>query len=90
MYTRKGRRSPLSIHPRMQSQATRKKTQNEDLINSISALINTTFTEFRSKMITLINKNGDQQMSLGDRDSNYEDFETNNLHTQSRKRQNRR
>ena len=90
MYTRKGRRSPLSIHPRMQSQATRKKTQNEDLINSISALINTTFTEFRSKMITLINKNGDQPMSLGDRDSNYEDFETNNLHTQSRKRQNRR
>ena len=67
-----------------------KKTQNEDLINSISALINTTFTEFRSKMITLINKNGDQPMSLGDRDSNYEDFETNNLHTQSRKRQNRR
>ena len=30
-------------------------------------------------MITFINKNGDQSMSLGDRDSYYEDFETNNL-----------
>ena len=30
-------------------------------------------------MINLINKNGDQSMSLGDRDSYYEDFETNNL-----------
>ena len=35
--------------------------------------------EFRSEMLTLINKNGDQPMSLGDRDSNYEDFETNDL-----------
>ena len=51
----------------------------QDLINSISALINTRLTEFRSEMITLINKNGDQPMSLGDRDSYYEDFETNNL-----------
>ena len=56
-----------------------KKLQNEDLINSISALINTRLTEFRSEMITLINKNGDQPMSLGDRDSYSEDFETNNL-----------
>ena len=30
-------------------------------------------------MITLINKNGDQPISLGDRDSYYEDLETNNL-----------
>ena len=30
-------------------------------------------------MITLINKNGVQPMSLGDRDSYDEDFETNNL-----------
>ena len=30
-------------------------------------------------MITLINKNGDQPTSLRDRDSYYEDFETNNL-----------
>ena len=56
-----------------------KKPQNEDLINSISALINTRLTEFRSEMITLINKNGDQPMSIGDRDSYYEDFEANNL-----------
>ena len=55
------------------------KPQNEDLINSISALITKRLTEFRSEMITLINKNGDQPMSLGDRDSYYEDFETNNL-----------
>ena len=55
------------------------KTQNKDLINSISALINTRLTEFRSEMITLINKNWDQPMSLGDRDSYYEEFETNNL-----------
>ena len=27
-------------------------------------------------MITMINKNGDQPVSLGDRDSYYEDFET--------------
>ena len=56
-----------------------KKPQNEDLINSVSALINTRLTEFRSEMITLINKNGDQPMSLGDRVSYYEDFEANNL-----------
>ena len=55
------------------------KPQNEDLINSISALINTRLTEFRFEMITMINKNGDQSMSLGDRDSYYEGFETNNL-----------
>ena len=55
------------------------KPHNEDLINSISALITTRLTEFRSEMITLTNKNGDQPMSLGDRDSYYEDFETNNL-----------
>ena len=33
-----------------------KKPQNEDLINSISALINTRLTAFRSEMIMLINK----------------------------------
>ena len=55
------------------------KPQNEDLINSVSALINTRLTEFRSEMITLINKNGNQPMSLGDWDSYYEDFEANNL-----------
>ena len=62
----------------MQSQATWKKKQNEDLINSISALINTRLSEFRSEMITLINENGDQQMFLdiGTRDSYYLDFET--------------
>ena len=43
--------------------------KNEGLIILISALINTRLTEFRSEMITLINKNGDQPMSLGDRDS---------------------
>ena len=46
-----------------------KKPQNKDLINSISALINTRLTEFRSEMITLINQNGDEPMYLGDRDS---------------------
>ena len=56
-----------------------KKPQNEDLINSISALTNTRLTESRSEMITMINKNGDQPMSLGDRDSYFEDFETNNV-----------
>ena len=30
-------------------------------------------------MITMINKNGDQPVSLGDRDSYYEDSETNIL-----------
>ena len=30
-------------------------------------------------MITLINKNGDQPVPLGDRNSYYEDLETNNL-----------
>ena len=63
------------------------KLHNEDLIYSISPLTNTRLTEFRSEMITLINKNGDQPMSLGDRDSYYEDFEKI---TQSKKRQNRR
>ena len=43
-----------------------KKTQNEDLINLISTLINTRLTEFRSEMITMINKNGDQPVSLGE------------------------
>ena len=58
----------------MQSQAIRKIPQNEDLTDSISVLISTKLTEFRSQMTTLINKNGDQPMSLGDRDSYYEDF----------------
>ena len=53
-----------------------KNCQNEDLINSISTLINTRLAEFRSEMTTMINKNGDQPVSLGDRDSYYEDFET--------------
>ena len=46
-----------------------KKSQNADLINSISTLINKRLTEFRSEMITKINKNGDQPVSLRDRDS---------------------
>ena len=66
-----------------------KKPQNDDLINSISALIDTRLTEFKSEMITMINKNGDQPMCFGDRDSYYEDFETNNL-PEGGKRQNRR
>ena len=64
-----------------------KEPQNEDLTDSISVLISTKLTEFRSQMTTLINKTGDQPMSLGDRDSYYEDFEKI---TQSKKRQNRR
>ena len=56
-----------------------KNPQKEDLTNSISALINTRLTEFRSEMITMINKNGDLPMSLGDRNSYYNDFETNNF-----------
>ena len=58
---------------------SKKTTQNEDLINSISALINIRLTEFTSEMITLMYKNGDQPMPLGDRNSYYDDFETNNL-----------
>ena len=46
-----------------------KKSQNEDLINSISALVNTKLTVLSSQMITMIMKNGDQPVSLRDRDS---------------------
>ena len=46
-----------------------KKSQNEDLINSISALVNTKLTVLSSEMITMIMKNGDQPVSLRDRDS---------------------
>ena len=56
-----------------------KKPQNKDLINSISVLINSRLTEFRSEIITMMNKNGDQSMSLENRGSYYEGFETNNL-----------
>ena len=56
-----------------------KNYHNEDLINLISALIHTRLTELRPEMITTRNKNGDQPVSLGDTDSYYEDFETNNL-----------
>ena len=45
-----------------------KKSQNEDLINSISALVNTKLTVLSSEMITMIMKNGDQPVSLRDRD----------------------
>ena len=48
-----------------------KNPQNESLINSISTLINTRLTEFRSEMITMINKNGDNLC--------LQDFETNIL-----------
>ena len=56
-----------------------KDSQNEDLIHSIFALINIRLTEFRFKMITMINKNGDQPVFLGNRDFYYTDFEANNL-----------
>ena len=46
------------------------------MINLIPALINTRLTEFRSEIITMINKNGDQLMSLEDKGSYYKDFET--------------
>ena len=49
----------------------------------ISALINTRLTEFRSEMITVVNKYGDQPVSLWDRDFYYEDFETNKLRLKS-------
>ena len=35
-------------------------------------------------MITLMYKNGDQPMPLGDRNSYYEDFEANNLSKQKK------
>ena len=38
--------------------------RNDDLINSVSALVNTRLTEFRSTMITVINKNGAQSVSF--------------------------
>ena len=66
----------------MQNWATRMKnedSQNKDLINSISALINTRSREFRSETITMTNKNGDQPVSLKDRESYYQDLETYNL-----------
>ena len=56
-----------------------KNSQNENLINSVSALINARLTEFRSEMVTMINKNRDQPVSLGDKDSYYEDFDTKDL-----------
>ena len=46
-----------------------KNSQSKDLINSNSVLVNTRLTGFRSEIITMINKNGDQRMSLGDRES---------------------
>ena len=64
-----------------------KNPQKEDLTNSISALINTRLTEFRSEMITMINKNGDLSMSLGDRNSYYNDFETNNFPKDKKEKQ---
>ena len=45
----------------------------------MSVLINARLTDFRSKMITMINKNRDQPVPSRDRYSYYEDFETNNL-----------
>ena len=45
------------------------------MINSISAVTNTTLTEYRSEMVPMINKNEDQPMSLEFSDSYYEDFE---------------
>ena len=49
------------------------------MINSISTLITERLENFRSKMITMINKNGDQPVSLEDRESYYEAFEAINL-----------
>ena len=41
-----------------------KNFRNDDLISSISALVNTRLTEFRSTMITMVNKNGAQSVSF--------------------------
>ena len=41
-----------------------KNYQNEDFMNSISALVNTTLTELRSEMITMINKNRGQYVAF--------------------------
>lgn len=43
-----------------------------------------TFTKFGSEMITMINKYGDQPVSLGDRESYYEEFNTTDLQKQGK------
>ena len=48
---------------------------NEDLINSISALINRRLTNFNSDMITIMYKSGGQCVPSGDMDSYCVDFE---------------
>ena len=68
--------SPVNSSSNVEPDSSKKKIQNKGVINSIFALINKRLAEFRSEMITLINKNGDQPISLGDKDSYYEDFET--------------
>ena len=41
-----------------------KNSWNDHLISSISALVDTRLTEFRSTMVTMINKNGAQSVSF--------------------------
>ena len=56
-----------------------KNSQKGDLINSISVLIAERLAVFRSEMITVINKNLDKSVCLGDRESYYEGFDTTDL-----------
>ena len=60
-----------TTHVNVEREKVSKKTHNESLI--------TRLTGFRFQMVVMINKNEDQLMSLGDRDSYYENFETTNL-----------
>ena len=62
MQTREGRRSPPSTHTRIPCQAARKTEGMGELISSISVLIKH-LESFRSKMITMINKNEDRPVS---------------------------
>ena len=56
-----------------------KNSQKGDLINSISVIIAERLAVLRSEMITVINKNRDKSVSLGDRESYYEGFDATDL-----------
>ena len=53
-------------------------SRNGDLVSSILALITEYLIEFRSEMITIINKSENPPVSLKHRDSYYEGFDTTN------------
>lgn len=70
------RRPPLSTHPQIHNQAAKKTPKNGELINTISALITEHLADFRSEVITMINKKRDKLVSLGNKESYNEGFDT--------------